>query len=278
MNDQQTKGAQPPTSAPNLRRDTTRPETNEEHEARLTRHFKDMKELEEQKKERWRNEQEERERWLEEQRRRDEERRLQLIELQRQDRIAQIVKDGGPRYHPERVSLNNYQCHHKGQAQVLARIRELAGRLPEAIKQGECLLLIGTVGTGKDHLLASLLHLVTKEHGHSARWLTGQGFYEKLRNLMRNNHSDEHYLHQLTEADVLAFSDPVLASGGASEWELRQLFAIVDARYQKLRPTWVSLNAANEAEAKSLLTSAVFDRLRHGGHVLCLLWPSFRAQ
>src|SRR4051812_8038661 len=66
--------------------------------------------------------------------------------------LKSILNDLGPRFGPDRCSLDNYRVRHPecGQQQVLDAIRALAARLPESIAAGENLILAGTIGTGKD--------------------------------------------------------------------------------------------------------------------------------
>src|SRR4051794_24462977 len=64
---------------------------------------------------------------------------------ERRRRLLQLVTDqGGPRYHPDLVSLDNYEVKHKGQDIILGKVRALAGRLPEAVKAGESFIFCGT--------------------------------------------------------------------------------------------------------------------------------------
>jgi DNA replication protein DnaC len=172
--------------------------------------------------------------------------------------------------------LGNYVVRHPGQQKVLDRIKALAARLPESIAAGEPILLYGTPGTGKDHLVAALLHQATRKHGISAAFVTALRFAANCRAQFRDEADERYTPARLVKYGVLAISDPIPPSGDMSEWARNELHDLIDARYRCLRPTWVTLNMVSEDEIKAKLTMQTFDRLRHVGHLIPCLWPSYR--
>jgi DNA replication protein DnaC len=220
------------------------------------------------------------EKWraLEEKRRAlEEEQRAKEAEKRKQELLKSVTEAGGARYHPDRVSLDNYEVQHKGQDIILARVRDLAARLPAAVRAGESIVFYGTPGTGKDHLLAALLHIATGQHGIGADWTSGPKLFARFRETMQRDGSSERWLlDHLAPPQVLAISDPVPPGVDLSGWEVNKLFAVVDARYQALRPTWITINARSEEEAKAKLTAQVWDRLIDRGHVWPCFWLSYR--
>ena len=74
-----------------------------------------------------------------------------------------LVGQLGTRYAPQRVELANYSIYDPRQTGVVARIRAIGERISEFVEQGRNLALFGTVGTGKDHLLAWLLYRAASE-------------------------------------------------------------------------------------------------------------------
>src|SRR5262249_2949114 len=108
--------------------------------------------------------------------RQDRERRLRCTQA-----LADLAAQAGARYAPTRVSLDNYVVRHPGQRQTIDRLRALAERLPEAVRNGEPLVLFGTPGTGKDHLLAALLYVAAGRHGLRVQWTSGLRLYQAFR-------------------------------------------------------------------------------------------------
>src|SRR5437763_1205963 len=50
--------------------------------------------------------------------------------------LAALLRQMGPRFHPDRVSLDNYEETTERQRWILRQLRDLAARLPEAIREG----------------------------------------------------------------------------------------------------------------------------------------------
>src|SRR5262245_3453215 len=84
--------------------------------------------------------------------------------------VARLAADLGPRYAPERASLAMFRVYHPAQGAVLDRLRRLADCLAELAAAGSGLVFLGTVGTGKDHLLAAMLYQAARQ-GLSCRWV-----------------------------------------------------------------------------------------------------------
>jgi DNA replication protein DnaC len=191
------------------------------------------------------------------------------------------LSDLGQRYSPARCSLDNYQITHpeRGQRRVLDEIRALAARLPESVAAGENLILAGPCGVGKDHLIAALLHLAGGTHQMECRYTTGSRLYAQLRSTMqRSGETEDRVIHEFVSPKILAMSDPVLEGTDQTDWQMSELFAIVDGRYSAMRPTWISVNASDEKGLEELLPAQVYDRLRDNATILYMKWPSFRGR
>jgi DNA replication protein DnaC len=226
------------------------------------------------------------ERQREEQRLKEaEEARIRQREEARECAIAQVNEQVGPRYGPDRVSLGTYQVRHKGQGEILAKVKALAARLAESIGAGENLGLYGTVGTGKDHLAISLLRLAAAKHAVSAEYwsadrleahLAGEshGLGQRERDIARRLRRD----YKDLEAQVVLLSDPIRPSSDLPAWILNKLFNVIDRRYRELKSTWLTVNVRTENELKEKLSPQIFDRLSENCLFLACFWPSFRQE
>jgi DNA replication protein DnaC len=193
--------------------------------------------------------------------------------------LGELLKQLGPRFHPDRVSLENYEATGEGQQWVMRRVRALAERLPASIREGESLVLYGTPGTGKDHLLASLLHLAAGKHGISAGWTSGARLYARFRDLIRaarGEGNETALVDSFARWGVLGISDPIPPADDPSSWAVNQLHAVIDARYAALRPTWFTVNVLKKDDLKEKLTVQLYERLADQGLVLPCFWPSYR--
>jgi DNA replication protein DnaC len=208
---------------------------------------------------------EERERKREEDR--EQQRRRGLVSA-----LAHIL---GSRYSQDRTALDQYQVYHDAQQPIVAKIKDIAGRLAELVGDGRGIVLLGAVGTGKDHLLAALLYAAANA-GISCRWVNGQELYGQFRDRMDTGEREEDLIKRLVEPQVLAISDPIPPAGAPTAWNTGQLYRLLDRRYRDLKSTWCSLNAVDVADADAKLSAAVFDRLREGAEILRCWWPSYR--
>ena len=211
-------------------------------------------------------------------------RQAREVEERRQEERTQgrrahvLARDLGPRYAPDRVTLENFSVYHPAQRAVL-------DRLPERLARGEGLILYGSVGAGKDHLLAALLHQAVARHHVTCRWVSWPALFETFRQFGKKRQDPggedpvREYCFDLgprVAAAILAISDPIPPAGPVSDWCTGQLLRLLDRRYRNLRPIWVTCNAESVEAMDEALTAPVFDRLREGAEIVPCFWPSYR--
>jgi DNA replication protein DnaC len=181
-----------------------------------------------------------------------------------------------PRY--QDVSLDSFEVAHKGQRQILDRVRALASRLPDSVAKGESVVWFGSPGAGKDHLMFSLLRVAVCDHGMGCEWLQGNELWQRLRKRARGEGVVDSVCRSYSPPAILAVSDPVPPGADPRDWELNGLFGLVDWLYSRVKPIWMTVNVHSEEELAEKLTMQVYDRLRHGGHFLPCFWPSYRGK
>jgi DNA replication protein DnaC len=196
-------------------------------------------------------------------------------ELRRRKLLAAIAKDLGPRYSPDRATLENFQTDLPKQVAVKNRVLEIVARLPEMISSGQGIIFYGPVGTGKDHLLAALLYSAAGSR-FTCKHLDGQDFYGEMRDRMDGGQKEEEILSHYSRFQVLSISDPVPPANDLSPFRLELLYRLVNRRYRALRPTWMTLNAKSPEQAENYLSSQVWDRLQESAELFHCCWPSFR--
>jgi DNA replication protein DnaC len=184
----------------------------------------------------------------------------------------------GERYSPELAALEKFRVYDMSgrQAAALASMRNFIADMEGALRETRGLVLYGSVGTGKDHLLAAALYRVASA-GISAAWVSGEQVFQRIRDSMDTNQREETILELWLRPTVLGISDPVTPRGGLSDWDARVLAGLLDRRYRALRPTWLTMNAENEADAKNKLTPLIWDRFQDSAEMIPCLWQSFRS-
>jgi DNA replication protein DnaC len=179
------------------------------------------------------------------------------------------------------ATLDNFELHgdnkcRKRQTDVLSRLRDYETRMPGFVAEGVGLWLRGPVGTGKDHCLTALARLATFRHELSVKWSTGADIFVAFRDAMRRDESEAHLIESFTAAEILYISDPLPPSGDLTGYQSNILFAIADARNTHKRPTWITTNAADDADEGDRLGYATCDRLKQDAIILSCNWPSYR--
>ncbi len=174
-------------------------------------------------------------------------------------------------------TLRSYECSSEKQTYV---VKTLEGHVRdfESLSRRN-VVLFGPKGTGKDHLLNGLAVGAFYDHGLVTMWRQGIDLHEKLRrNAFDDGRGDIMSTAANTErgTPILWISDPLPPSGGLTEFQQSQLFALIDRRYSDMKPTWISMNVAGGSEAEIRMGAQVVDRLKHDALVLHCNWESYR--
>lgn len=207
----------------------------------------------------------------------------QGVEQQRRDDAArkqaavrELEQMVGPLYAEKLSSLDAYRTPFDAQKPVLERMRRIEGRIGEFIARRCNMLLYGSAGTGKNHLMTALLYAAVRT-GHSVLSVNAQRLNSMFRDGIAAEARESKLLDWLAKPTVLALSDPLPPKGVPSTWNLGNLYLLVEERTNQCRPTWVTLNAETEKEAEDALSGAVWSRLcRKPAVVQPCFWPDYR--
>jgi DNA replication protein DnaC len=185
-------------------------------------------------------------------------------DCQWRERIVNLADKLGERYHYRLASLDTFEVYHEAQRPVLARLRALVPDLRQFITAGRSLIFYGTVGTGKDHLMAAMLYEAVNADC-SASWVGGRDTF---------GGGAVDFLGR--RRSVLGISDPVLPVGRPADWEMPKLHEVIDDRYRARKATWLTINAPEPDAIKQMLTVPIWDRLRERAELFRCVWPSYR--
>ncbi len=212
----------------------------------------------------------------------DEKRKLEDAETDRRRasmELAALSNQLGERYNPQRCSLDTFRLTSREKQQpVITRLREIGADLPNFTLGGHGLVFIGSVGTGKDHLAASMLYTAIREFRIQAKWVNGRAIFQASRDAIRNDLAESEMIEPFLHPTILCISDPVPVGGSLTSWNVDLLYRLIDIRYRRMRPTWMTLNVQTPEEADKCLTPPVWDRLRDGAEIVRCFWSSFRRE
>lgn len=195
--------------------------------------------------------------------------RLAEIEARRE----KLWEERGIRYRA--CSLENFVASSPRARKVVAALKAYRDDLAANVAAGKGIILTGFVGTGKDHLLASLFDRAI-DAGFTLKWTSGARLQARLRDGIGSAEDELLLLRQYTAPDILVLSDPMPISGELTQYQRTCLYAIIDQRYNDQQPVWCSINAAGRAEADERIGAAIVDRLVDGALSLVCDWPSYR--
>lgn len=108
------------------------------------------------------------------------------------------------------------------------------------------ILLMGSPGTGKTHLMVGLLRNLTLELGIPARFHDFGLLLSKLRSSYGSEGSEMTILQPLIDVEVLLIDD--LGKGRNSKWELGIIDILVSCRYNADRTTLITTNYTEQPE------------------------------
>ncbi len=104
------------------------------------------------------------------------------------------------------------------------------------------LVYCGNPGLGKTYLCSCLIEWVMKRYGNDWRYWKEYNLLEKLRSSMDNQKGDYlQILKYMIDCEFLMIDD-VGGTGKLTDWREEILTAIVDSRYDSMKPTVITSN------------------------------------
>jgi len=175
--------------------------------------------------------------------------------------------------------LNNYDVgndkYTASRKAMLSSIVDYCKNLTENVANGRNVILIGNVGTGKDHMAASIVRcgLPLKFTAASVR---GSVLAAEMR-ACQTDKSGTNYPLKYAERDILILSDAEPRHNGeGSEFEQKAFLELVDQRYRDIKPTIITSNVKEVGDIAKAIGLRALDRLRENCIVVKSWWPSYR--
>lgn len=172
-------------------------------------------------------------------------------------------------------ALENYAVHTASQRNALEQVFKIAERIEEFVEKGWNVVFYGKPGTGKDHLMISLLKRASAV-GAKCCLMNGQKFLSAVRDNIGKG-GDERLLTQKYEtASVLGISDVLPERRELGGYNIDMLYLILNTRWERSLSTMVTLNAKGEADIRKRIGGQVADRLFDNALVIHADWDSYR--
>lgn len=172
--------------------------------------------------------------------------------------------------------FKEYRANSDYQRQVAAAVEEWATTFPERAAAPNPLVLFGTCGTGKDHLIFAAANQVIHQNNVTAAWRNGRDLMGEVRDRISEDRSESQFFNALEAPQILVISDPLPVIGNLSAHQADVLYRIIDGRYAAKKLTLMTLNVTGDADADSRLGVATWDRICHDAWKFECKWPSYR--
>jgi len=177
-------------------------------------------------------------------------------------------------------TLDGYIVTTAEQRKALNTCRRYAAEFKQIAEAGRCLLLLGKPGTGKTHLSVAIANEIMARFSATAVYRTIGSVLQAIRATYdrTSDQSESQILSSLISPSLLILDEIGVSKEKPSDFELTTLFAIINGRYEQMRPTVVVSNL----EAKALpdaIGDRCIDRLREGGVIVIPFeWESQRGK
>ncbi|MEO6678753.1 MAG: ATP-binding protein [Pseudomonas sp.] len=166
------------------------------------------------------------------------------------------------------------------QQKVLKTCIRYAAEFKQIAAAGRCLLLLGKPGTGKTHLSVAIANEIMSKSSDTAVYRTIGSILQAIRATYdhTSDQSESQILSSLISPSLLILDEIGVSKEKPSDFELTTLFAIINGRYEELRPTVIVSNLDAKALA-SAIGERCADRLREGGVIVIPFeWESQRGK
>ena len=180
----------------------------------------------------------------------------------------------------EKRTLANYSAENEGQRKALSFCRHYVKVFDEIAEEGRCMVLIGKPGTGKTHLGVAMANELLHKTSRTAVYRTVGSILQAIRATYdrSSERSEAEILSSLVTPDLLVLDEVGVSKEQPSDFELTTLFAIINGRYEQLRPTVVISNLGADQLPVAMGERCV-DRLREGNLIVVPFdWESQRGK
>lgn len=178
-----------------------------------------------------------------------------------------------PRFRGKR--FEDYVATCPSQKKALAALMAYADNLAQNISCGRSAILTGRPGTGKTHLACALAARAQSE-GYSALFTSVAKIVRNIRATWGGNGSEQAAIDAYVAVDLLIIDEVGVQVGSENEQQL--LFAVLNERYEQMRPTFLLSNLTTKGVEK-VIGERAMDRLReNGGIPISFDWESYRTE
>lgn len=207
--------------------------------------------------------------------------REQREELAR--RISQLIGKCGIKKRFLQRTFDTFIADTAERQRCLNIAKRYSNTFEERKAKGEGLYIEGTIGTGKTHLATAIaLDLLRK--GVPVICKTSSNILLDVKKTFDcgESNSESQVLDIYKSVDLLVVDD--LGKEQCSEWSTATLFAIINDRYEDMKPTIITTNYCSDDLVEALTpkgsdstkSAAIVSRLKETSYALTMAWEDYR--
>ena len=182
---------------------------------------------------------------------------------------------------PRRFSdktFENYDKDTDSRARNFQACKDYANGFEGHFKAGRCMIMSGSVGTGKTHLAIAIAKQVLADLGATVRYTTVSNLLSDMKATYGGDskRTDQHVMDEMTDPNLLILDE--VGTTKQSEFEMATIFNLINTRYECMFPTIVISNLGL-AQISEAIGERCYDRLREDGGIgLLFMGESNRKQ
>lgn len=199
-----------------------------------------------------------------------------------QERISRLLGQSGIKKRFQQRTFPNFRCDTAGRRENYNVAKEYADNFAYHKAKGDGLYIEGTNGTGKTHLAAAIALQLIRE-GIPVICKTSSDLLQDIKRSFSFEGAKEHEVLDIyKKVDLLIIDD--LGKEQCSDWSMSTLYAIMNDRYEDMKPTIVTTNY-NASDLADALTPkgydntkivAIISRLKETSTVMTMAWEDIR--
>lgn len=184
----------------------------------------------------------------------------ELRELQERTELCMI-----PRRFADK-DFENYTKDTDSRLRNFQACKEYADNFMDHFKAGRCMIMSGSVGTGKTHLAIAIAKQVLSELGATVRYTTVSNLLAEMKATYASdsNRNDQQVMDEMTDPNLLILDE--VGTTKQSEFEMATIFSLINTRYECMFPTIVISNLGL-SQISDAIGERCYDRLREDGGI-----------
>jgi DNA replication protein DnaC len=190
----------------------------------------------------------------------------------------ELIERAGIARRFERCELDNYDSVNEGATANREACRRYADTWPERLASGTGMAMIGSCGTGKNHLAIGLTKKIIRDHQASVLITDVIRISRAMKSTWRANaeRTEDEILDYFISPDLLIIDEVGSQTGSLSELSILQ--EVVNARYESVLPT-ILISNLNIEQLRAGVGDRIVDRVTDGGrNRLVFNWESYRGK